>query len=282
MSEELPDWGRLEKALLAETKHGFTNLVGKQYIFNQFLQISLSQPPQCLSNAEIRQWHEMANRFAEYPQLTGEQREQLIAQTRWFLFQMQQSCKKKEIGQPHDQENSDQDIKRLKEQQKQKLQNYKDIENFQEEKQNYQVEISLASPQNGANSNYALDQSIDQISGLGKKAAEQLAKLGLYTVGDLLYYYPRDHIDHQTQVNIRDLNPGETVTIVGTVKRCTCFSSPRNKKLNILELVLSDRTGQIKLNRFFPGNYSVRWARNAKTTLSSRSNGSSFGVSQKR
>ncbi|HAO13162.1 MAG TPA: DNA helicase RecG, partial [Planktothrix sp. UBA8407] len=37
-------------------------------------------------------------------------------------------------------------------------------------------------------------------------------------------------------------------------KRCSCFSSPRNKKLTILELVLSDNTGQLKISRFYAGN----------------------------
>jgi ATP-dependent DNA helicase RecG len=86
-----------------------------------------------------------------------------------------------------------------------------------------------------------------------------LAKLGLYNVRDLLFYYPRDYVDYARQVDIRDLEPGETVTLVGTVKRCTCFTSPRNTKLTIFELVVRDRSGQIKLSRFFAGNrYSNR------------------------
>lgn len=38
-----------------------------------------------------------------------------------------------------------------------------------------------------------------------------------------------------------------------TVRRCTCFSSPRNPKLAILELVVKDATGQLRLSRFFAG-----------------------------
>lgn len=71
---------------------------------------------------------------------------------------------------------------------------------------------------------------------------------------DILFYYPRDHIDYARQVNIRELEAGETVTIVGKVHRCGCFSSPRNSKLTILELVLKDQTGQIRISRFFAGN----------------------------
>ena len=105
----------------------------------------------------------------------------------------------------------------------------------------------------------SLDQPLNRVTGIGPNNGNRLGKLGLLTVYDLLYYYPRDHIDYARQVSIRELAAGETVTLVATVKRCNCFSSPKNNKLTILELILTDRTGQIKLNRFFHGNrYSNR------------------------
>jgi ATP-dependent DNA helicase RecG len=75
----------------------------------------------------------------------------------------------------------------------------------------------------------------------------------LHYVRDILFYYPRDHVDYARQVNVSDLVVGETVTVMGMVKRCNCFTSPRNKKLTIFELILKDRTGQLKVSRFFAG-----------------------------
>ncbi len=98
------------------------------------------------------------------------------------------------------------------------------------------------------------EQSLTDLAGIGPRSGERLARLGLCTVRDLLYYYPRDHIDYARQFSIRDLVAGETVTLVATVRRCNCFSSPRNPKLTIFELVLKDYTGQIKLSRFFAGH----------------------------
>ncbi|MDG2992343.1 ATP-dependent DNA helicase RecG [Candidatus Synechococcus calcipolaris G9] len=98
-----------------------------------------------------------------------------------------------------------------------------------------------------------LEQSLGQWPGIGSRLGDRLAKLGLYTLRDLLFYYPRDYIDYARQIPIRDLTPGETVTVVGKVRRCNCFTSPRNKKLTILEVVLQDQTGQLKLSRFFAG-----------------------------
>ena len=81
--------------------------------------------------------------------------------------------------------------------------------------------------------------------------AEKLAKLGLLSVRDALFYYPRDYIDYAKQVKIKDLVPGETVTIVATVKRCNCFSSPRNPKLTMFDLTVYDSSSRLKINRFF-------------------------------
>ncbi|MFN3678154.1 ATP-dependent DNA helicase RecG [Thermosynechococcus sp.] len=98
-----------------------------------------------------------------------------------------------------------------------------------------------------------LDPALKTVHGIGDRTAAKLEKLGLYTVADLIYYFPRDHIDYARQVPIGQLQAGETVTIVGKVRRCNCFTSPRNGKLTILEIVLQDATGQIRLSRFYAG-----------------------------
>lgn len=109
-------------------------------------------------------------------------------------------------------------------------------------------------------------QSLTTLAGIGERTAAQLAKLGLYTLNDLIYYFPRDYLDYARQVAIRDLKPGETVTLIGKVRRCNCFTSPRNPKLTILELVLQDGSGQIRLSRFYAGaRYAQRrWQEHQK------------------
>ena len=64
-----------------------------------------------------------------------------------------------------------------------------------------------------------IEQSkIHEIKGVGEKTEKLFAKLGIYTVGDLLYYFPRKHVDYSTRTRIRDLKVGETTTIFGTIK----------------------------------------------------------------
>lgn len=209
------DWLRLQRALAVEAEGGFGDLVGKQYRFSEFLSLNLRQFfPQGLAVADQRRWQAKADQFARYSQLEIFQRQHLVADTRRFLHQVQQACEPLEPAKPR--------IPRTR---------------------------SLVEPQPGI----ALEQALTRLSGIGPRSGDRLAKLGLYTVRDLLYYYPRDHIDYARQVKISDLVAGETVTLVATVRRCNCFNSPRNPKLTIFELVIKDHSSQLKLSRFFAG-----------------------------
>jgi ATP-dependent DNA helicase RecG len=99
----------------------------------------------------------------------------------------------------------------------------------------------------------SLEQPLQFLKGIGPKSAEKLAQLGLLTVRDALYYFPRDHVNYSEQVLIRQAKVGETVTLVGTIKSCTCFTSPKNKALTIFNLKMADSSGTITLSRFYNG-----------------------------
>jgi ATP-dependent DNA helicase RecG len=225
------DWVRLQKALSVEAERGFNNLEGKQYRFSEFLHLSFTQPPENLPVDHQRRWQEMATQFASYADLSFAQRQHLVADTRRFLYQARRDVEEQEKGVAEE------------------------LGNGTSAKAKTPKTVPLVS----SSRQVSLDQAVTYLSGVGPKSAERLAKLGLYTVRDLLYYYPRDHIDYARQVNIRELEAGETVTIVATIKRCTIFTSPRNSKLTILELLVRDQSGNIKLSRFFAGTrYSNR------------------------
>ena len=98
-----------------------------------------------------------------------------------------------------------------------------------------------------------LDRPLQFLKGIGPRAASKLALLGLVTVEDALYYFPRDHINYSAQSTIQTATPGETITIVGTVRSCSCFTSPRNKNLSIFNLKVADDTGLMLLSRFYAG-----------------------------
>ncbi len=254
MQTESPDWVRLQKALAVEAQRGFTDIVGKQYRFSEFLCLSFGKPPVVLPATERRRWQEMAAQFATYPQLTLEERQHLVAAARRYLHASQQQARNpncQEDKLPTDAYSSTQNSKLCTGAQPCGPTNSK-----------LPKTTPLIQPNSVAvNRRIApsLEQPLTSLAEVGIRKGEYLARLGVYTVRDILFYYPRDHIDYARQVNIRELKAGETVTLVGTVKRCQCFSSPRNSKLTILELLLKDQTGQIRINRFFAGHrYSHR------------------------
>jgi len=242
---ELPDWVRLQKALSIEAEKGFSDLIGHQYRFSEFLHLSLSAIPAGLGAADRREWQHLASQFAEYTRLNVDDRQSLIAQTQMFLLQMQQVLTCQGSRTSSDRSRKSNSVV-AQPQSKQMINGNRN----RLSKSNRTAKSSTR--------RISLDQGLIRVPGVGEKTGDRLAKLGLYTVRDLLFYYPRDHIDYARQVPIEDLEPGETVTIVGTVKRCNCFTSPRNKKLTILDIILKDNTGQIKLSRFFAGRYSSR------------------------
>ncbi|MBP0011062.1 ATP-dependent DNA helicase RecG [Roseofilum sp. Belize Diploria] len=223
MTQE-PDWQRLQKALTVEQERGFNDLQGKQYRFSEFLQLSFANPPASFSPREKRQWKQLSEQFQTYPQFTFAQRQQLVAQARKFLSDSQKRFQQPPITPaPKPSPALHQQVPETTE-----CDRASDAEHY---------------------------RALTNLPEFSVYHTRQLAKLNLHTVRDLLFYYPRNHTDYASQVFIADLEPGETVTVVGEVKRINCFSSPRNKKLTILEIILKDATGQLKVSRFFAGAY---------------------------
>lgn len=219
MMNGVPDWVRLQKALSVEAERGFTDLQGRQYRFSEFLCLCFgASPPPGTPIPERRRWQELAGEFSGYSDLTVAQRQRLVIQTRQYLHNLRQL-----------------------------------LEAPAEPPPSKSPRTAPLSQQQPARAAVSLEQSLSTLPEVGYRKSELLERLGLRAVRDLLFYYPREHIDYARQVNIANLTAGETVTVVGTIKRCNCFSSPKNSKLTIFELLLRDSTGQIKLNRFFAG-----------------------------
>lgn len=222
------DLVRLQRALSVEADRGFNDLEGNQFRFSEFLHLSLSDSSAELPKSERERCRAIADQYSKYPELEFAQRQHLVAETRRFLYQ----------------------VKKFEESVKEKPTEKSPSVKEKSASTRKVAPAAIESP----NRDIPLVQAITYLPGIGPKSAEKLAKLGLYYVRDMLYYYPRDYIDYARQVNIRDLEPGETVTIVATIKNCNCFTSPRNSKLTILELTIQDASGQMKITRFYMGS----------------------------
>lgn len=98
------------------------------------------------------------------------------------------------------------------------------------------------------NNTLTLKSDVMYLKGVGPKIAYILNKLGIYTVGDLLYYFPRKHVDYSTRTRIRDLKVGETTTIFGTIKAVESFTTKNN--LGVVKVRISDGSGYLSLSFF--------------------------------
>lgn len=93
-----------------------------------------------------------------------------------------------------------------------------------------------------------LKSDVMYLKGVGPKIAYILNKLGIYTVSDLLYYFPRKHVDYSTRTRIKDLEPETTTTIFGTIRSVQAFTTKNN--LGVVKIRINDGSGSISLNFF--------------------------------
>lgn len=93
-----------------------------------------------------------------------------------------------------------------------------------------------------------LDTEAQFLKGVGPKLAEFLAKLGVKTVGDLLYYLPRRYEDRRHTPAIASVRPGQWATVRGRIK--SVEARPTSRGLVILKAVISDGTGTMALTWF--------------------------------
>lgn len=90
------------------------------------------------------------------------------------------------------------------------------------------------------------------VKGVGPKVAQVLSQLRIHTVENLLRHYPRKHLDFQNKLRICDLQAGQEVTILGTIRSVSAYQSKRGN-LSILTVVVSDSTGSVNITRFIGG-----------------------------
>lgn len=93
--------------------------------------------------------------------------------------------------------------------------------------------------------NFGLDASVEKLNGVGKAKANQLARLGIYSIRDLLYHFPRAY---RPVKNIAELMYGDDATIVAQVSHINDYRT-RNG-FQITDIVLSDPTGGITAKFF--------------------------------
>jgi len=91
----------------------------------------------------------------------------------------------------------------------------------------------------------SLDTSVQYLKGIGPKRAEALNKLGINTIEDFIYYFPRRYEDRTNFIPISKLQEGETQTIKAEVLANDEHYSFRRRGFSITEITVGDETGEI-------------------------------------
>ncbi len=231
---ELGNWIRsLQQALTVEVDHGFTNIQGRRNKFSHFLsEYILSGPSTVFDRSDFSKLKKLALEYENYSNLPTDDRRKLIVKTRQAihkLYKYQEGAEKIESK---------------------KLKIEKSPKSFVYKKSSLKEKLNL-------------DTSILSIKGVGPKLAERLSSLGLVLIRDLINYFPRDYVDYTSLKTIDKCQAGENVTIVAKIRRCSSFKSPKNPNLSIVELFIKDKTGGMKVTRFFAGrrNSSIAYVK---------------------
>ena len=91
-----------------------------------------------------------------------------------------------------------------------------------------------------------LKKEIKYIKGVGPNRAELLNKLGIFTLQDLITYYPRDYEDRSKPKKIADLIDGEEALIQATVQTRMVEARIR-KGLTLYKVKVADETGFLEI-----------------------------------
>ncbi|EQF23804.1 ATP-dependent DNA helicase RecG [Clostridioides difficile CD160] len=106
-----------------------------------------------------------------------------------------------------------------------------------------------------------LYKDVQYVKGIGPKKADKLNKLGIFTLKDLLYYFPRQFEDRNNLKKIAQLEDDEKVTIKAVISSINTFSPKEGMTLTKIDV--KDETGSAKLvffnksyikNTFRPGD----------------------------
>lgn len=92
-----------------------------------------------------------------------------------------------------------------------------------------------------------IKNSISALSGIGTKTAELFARLNIFTVGDLLQFYPRGYDDRTKKIPLKDALRFPKVHTIARVTAHDWFGYGRMKTLKIL---ITDGTAEAELVAF--------------------------------
>ena len=102
-----------------------------------------------------------------------------------------------------------------------------------------------------------VDTPVDRLRGVDSKLAARFQRLDVSTVRDLLYLFPRRHLDYSNIVKIAELVPDQLCTVVGTIWEARNLKGGPAGRRTDTEATISDETGNLRV-RWFGQPYLAR------------------------
>ncbi|TAH64054.1 MAG: ATP-dependent DNA helicase RecG [Gottschalkiaceae bacterium] len=100
-----------------------------------------------------------------------------------------------------------------------------------------------------------LEKSVQYIKGVGPKKTKNLNKIGIKTIGDLLFHFPRSYEDRREIKKISTLQNGEKANLKVVICSNAKVHRPR-RNMSVIKILARDETGIIHLS-WFNQNYIV-------------------------
>jgi ATP-dependent DNA helicase RecG len=113
----------------------------------------------------------------------------------------------------------------------------------------------------------ALDSPITVLNGVGSATAKRFAKLDVSTIRDLLYFFPRRHLDYGNKRMVSGLEAGSEQTLIATVweaRQVTLGNRPGT------EAIVGDETGNVRVVWFNQPYLAKSLRTNSQIVLSGR------------
>lgn len=85
-----------------------------------------------------------------------------------------------------------------------------------------------------------LEKNIQFVKGIGPKRASKLNKLNIFTIKDLLYYFPRSYEDRSNIKKIWQLEHNEKVCIKGVISEVKSYEA--KNKIKVTKFIIKDET----------------------------------------
>jgi ATP-dependent DNA helicase RecG len=112
-----------------------------------------------------------------------------------------------------------------------------------------------------------LDAPITTLRGLSAKMSPKFRRLGVRTVRDMLYFFPRRHIDYSKQKTIAQLEVGEEQTTVATVWQAQEANFGRRRST---EAIVGDESGNMRAVWFNQPYLAKQLRTNSQLVLSGK------------